>query len=417
MGSLYITNELSELLQPKDTQALEQSILKPTFLQKDDAGLDLVQLLKPSSFLLGCGFTLTFHCPLGIPSDELLTLFFHTLQDAIAFIKNHQTAHEEIPQTIQNYGKLLAEGKLVAFPTETVYGLGADATNEHAVARIFEAKQRPFFDPLIVHIASLDQLDGLVSEIPQSAYRLMETFWPGPLTLVMKKHPSVADIVTAKSATVAVRMPSNPLALALIKASGRPIAAPSANRFGYTSPTTAEHVYQQLSGRIDAVLDGGACTVGIESTVLSLYTDVPTILRPGKIGVEELKPILGDVKVAQTTGPTDTHLESPGLLENHYAPKTPLYLVEDVAEYKDRSDVGVLLFEQTDLEYKGPTQIISEHKNAEQAASRLYWAIRRLDEMHLSFMVSTLVPHQGIGVAINNRLKKAAVKHGQPSSL
>ncbi len=417
MGSLYITNKLSELLQPKDTQALDQSIHKPTFLTKSDTGLDLVQLLKPGSFLLDSGFTLTFHCPLGITSDELLTLFFHTLQDALSFIRNHPIAHVSIPQTIQSYGKLLSEGKLVAFPTETVYGLGADATNERAVARIFEAKERPFFDPLIVHIASLDQLDGLVSEIPQSAYHLMETFWPGPLTLVMKKHPSVADIVTAKSATVAVRMPSNPLARALIKASGRPIAAPSANRFGYTSPTTAEHVYQQLSGRIDAVLDGGACTVGIESTVLSLYTDVPTILRPGKIGVEELKPILGDVKVAQTTGPTDTQLESPGLLENHYAPKTPLYLVEDVAEYKDRADVGVLLFEQTDLVYKGPTQIISEHKNAEQAASRLYWAIRRLDEMHLSFMVSTLLPHQGIGVAINNRLRKAAVKHGRPSSL
>jgi L-threonylcarbamoyladenylate synthase len=231
----------------------------------------------------------------------------------------------------------------------------------------------------------------------------------------MKKHPQVADIVTAGSETVAVRMPANPLALALIKASGKPIAAPSANRFGYTSPTTAEHVREQLSSRIAAILDGGACTVGIESTVLALHTPIPTILRPGKIGCEELKPLLGEVAMAKQAGPTDTKMESPGLLESHYAPTTPLYLVDDVRQYQGCEDVGVLLSEDIGVSFKGPVAYISEDKDSEKAAMRLYWAIRKLDGMGLRFMVCSLLPEQGIGVAINNRLRKAATKKAQPS--
>ncbi|MDX9984962.1 L-threonylcarbamoyladenylate synthase, partial [Sphaerochaeta sp.] len=215
----------------------------------------------------------------------------------------------------------------------------------------------------------------------------------------------------ANSQTVAIRMPSNPLALNLIKASGKAIAAPSANRFGYTSPTTALHVKEQLGERIDAILDGGACTVGIESTVLSLCTEVPTILRPGKIGLKELEPLLGEVKVSKQVGPTDTNLESPGLLESHYAPTTPLYLVDDVALYKDQSDVGVLLFEKQRVPFKGPVVYVSEKEDAEEAASRLYWAIRHLDSMNLRCMVGSLLPEEGIGVAINNRLRKASAKH------
>lgn len=371
----------------------------------------LAQSENPTStFLLEDGFRLSFYCPLELSKTSVLTLFFHTASDAVAYIRNFPRPSEQLPPLLQKHAKLLAEGKLVAFPTETVYGLGADAMNPQAVQNIFTAKQRPFFDPLIVHIAELEQLDNLVVDLDPRAKILMEHFWPGPLTLVLKKHPSVPSIVTANSQTVAVRMPANPFALNLIKASGKAIAAPSANRFGYTSPTTAAHVREQLETRIDAILDGGACTVGIESTVLSLCTEIPTILRPGKIGIEELKPFLGEVIVSKQAGPTDTHLESPGLLESHYAPTTPFYLVDDVTVYKDQSDVGVLLFERHEVSFKGPVVYVSETEDAVEAASRLYWAIRNLDAMKLRCMVGSLLPDEGIGVAINNRLKKAATK-------
>jgi len=370
---------------------------------------------KEAVYLLEESLKLSCYCPLDGSSSPILSLYFHTVEDAIAYTLKYPEPSIQLPLLVAKDAKLLAEGKLVAFPTETVYGLGADATNEIAVKGIFTAKQRPFFDPLIVHIADLRQLEGLVSEIPPKAKELMNAFWPGPLTMIMKKHPSVPDIVTGGSETVGIRMPDNPLALALIRASGKPIAAPSANKFGYTSPTTSEHVQEQLAGRIDAILDGGACTVGIESTVLAMHTEVPTILRPGKIGIEELQPILGKIEIGTKVGPTDKVLESPGLLESHYAPTTPLYLVDDVSLYREMEDVGVLLFDDTDLAFKGPVEYISEHKNGQTAAMRLYWAIRKLDTMHLRFMVCSLLPEKGIGVAVNNRLRKASTKKGQPS--
>ena len=367
-------------------------------------------LASSSDFHLDEKGSLSFLCKLDSSEDPLQTLYFHTTEDALAFIAEYPEPQKQIPLLIETYASLLKEGKLVAFPTETVYGLGADATNEEAVKRIFSAKQRPFFDPLIVHIADLSQLDGLAKDVSEQAYTLMRTFWPGPLTLVLKKSGNVPSLVTAGSETVAVRMPANALALSLIKASGIPIAAPSANRFGYTSPTTAAHVKEQLGDRIEAILDGGACTVGIESTVLSLCTEVPTILRPGKIGIDELIPILGNVKIAQKAGPTDTTLPSPGLLDSHYAPTTPFYLVDDVSLYQDRSDVGVILVEKSSVPFKGPVVTISETDDAEEVARRLYWAIRHLDSMHLTCMVGSLMEERGIGVAINNRLRKAATK-------
>lgn len=366
---------------------------------------------KTETFLLDEGIKLSFYCPLELAASPIITLFFHTLADAVSYIEAYPRPSEQLPKLIAEDAALLAQGKLVAFPTETVYGLGADAMNEEAVRGIFAAKERPFFDPLIVHIAQLEQLEGLVVDLDPRAKLLMDHFWPGPLTMVLKKHPAVPSIVTANSQTVAIRMPSNPLALNLIKASGKAIAAPSANRFAYTSPTTALHVREQLGTRIDAILDGGACTVGIESTVLSLCTEIPTILRPGKIGLKELQPLLGEVAMGKQAGPTDTHLESPGLLESHYAPTTPLYLVDDVTLYKDQSDVGVLLFEKQSVPFKGPVVYVSEKEDAEEAASRLYWAIRHLDTLHLRCMVGSLLPEEGIGVAINNRLKKASAKH------
>lgn len=340
------------------------------------------------------------------------SFFFHTIEEVLSFIKTFPHPSVQIPKRIEEAAALLSSGRLVAFPTETVYGLGADATNAEAVKRIFKAKERPTFDPLIVHIATLEQLKGVVLDWDERAQTLAEHFWPGPLTLVVKKDPAIDDLVTANGQTVAVRMPANPIARSLIALSGKPIAAPSANLFGQTSPTTAGHVLEQLAGRIDAIVDGGSCTVGIESTVLSLVHETPAILRPGKIGMKELLPFLPNLDPVPRIGEADTHLESPGLLDNHYAPKTPLFLVDDLSKYVHRKDLGILLFEESVLPFEGEVVFISKTADAVEAARTLYWAMRTLDQKHLTALIAKRLPNEGIGLAINNRLEKAATKHG-----
>ena len=225
---------------------------------------------------------------------------------------------------LRRAGELIRAGKLVAFPTETVYGLGANALDAAAVARIFAAKGRPRESPLIVHVDSVDMARGLALEWPEGAARLAQKYWPGPLTLVLAKRPSIPDIVTAGLATVGLRVPAHPLALALIRAAGVPIAAPSANRFTGLSPTTAAHVRQSLGDAVDLVLDGGPSAVGIESTVLSLVGE-PVLLRPGVIPVAEIEAIVGPVRVGVTPG-RGPHA-SPGMHARHYSPRTPLILV------------------------------------------------------------------------------------------
>lgn len=367
--------------------------------------------LRAVEYHLEEGFTLRSNIPLPIIDSSGVSFFFHTIEEVLSFMTTYPHPARQIPKALEGGAHLLAQGKLVAFPTETVYGLGADATNVQAVKRIFEAKERPFFDPLIVHIATLKQLKQVVSQWDEQAQILADYFWPGPLTLVVKKHPSIDDIVTAGSPTVAVRMPNNAIARSLISLSGKPIAAPSANRFGQTSPTTAEHVADQLGGRIDAIIDGGSCTVGIESTVLSLATEVPTILRPGKIGLEELREFLPNVQLADQSHLTSDHPESPGLLENHYAPKTPLYLVDDLSPYINRRDLGILLFEPTTLSFEGQTIFISRTADVTEAAQKLYWALRELDQKGLRALIAKRLPNEGFGLAINNRLEKAATKN------
>jgi L-threonylcarbamoyladenylate synthase len=344
------------------------------------------------------------------------SFFFHTIEEVLAFIRAFPRPSVHIPKRIEEGAALLSQGKLVAFPTETVYGLGGDATNVEAVKRIFEAKERPTFDPLIVHIANLEQLKGVVLDWDERAQTLAEHFWPGPLTLVVKKDPAIDNLVTANSQTVAVRMPANPIARSLIALSGKPIAAPSANLFGQTSPTTAGHVHEQLAGRIDAIVDGGSCTVGIESTVLSLVSETPTILRPGKIGMKELLPFLPNLALAPQIGMADAPLESPGLLDNHYAPKTPLFLVDDLSQYAHRKDLGILLFEKSTLSFEGEVIFISKTADAAEAARTLYWAMRTLDQKNLTALIAKRLPNEGIGLAINNRLEKAASKHGSVPS-
>ena len=238
-------------------------------------------------------------------------------------------------QDIETAGKLLKDGELVAIPTETVYGLAADALNGEAVANIFKAKGRPMDNPLIVHIADLSQVDDLVAFVPPVLEDLAKAFWPGPLTVILEKSDLIPDEVSAGLDTVAIRMPSHPVARAIIKAAGTPLAAPSANTSGMPSPTTAAHVLHDMDGKISAVVDGGPCEVGVESTVLTLCTRVPRILRPGRVTPEDLFDVLGDVDVDDAVLgqlAEGAVAASPGMKYKHYSPKAEVYIVDGSAE-------------------------------------------------------------------------------------
>ncbi len=311
---------------------------------------------------------------------------------------------------IQRAASLLRDGGLVAFPTETVYGLGADATDLTAVARIFEAKERPSFDPLIVHLADSDWLLRYVESIPPDAQRLADHFWPGPLTLVLPKRPIIPDIVTAGLPTVAVRVPAHPIAHALLEAADIPIAAPSANRFGRISPTTADAVRIELGDRVDFVLDGGPTQHGIESTVVA-FDDGVRILRPGPITREKLQHFLGhEIAVVGREKSADGNaLESPGQLARHYSPRTPMRLVTSVAEFSPSNGqrVGLLAFQQP-TEGFDLIEVLSDDGDLREAAANLFAALRRLDEAELDLIVAESVPEHGLGVAIMDRLRKAS---------
>jgi len=307
------------------------------------------------------------------------------------------------PQALEEAARVLREGGLVAFPTETVYGLGARATDPLAVARVFEVKGRPRFDPLIVHIATREELRVLWREIPPLAEVLMRRFWPGPLTLVYYKSPEVPDIVTAGLDTVAVRMPSHPVALALLRKAGVPVAAPSANSFGRLSPTRAEHVLEDLGERVDLILDGGPCPVGVESTILSLAYNPPRLLRPGGVPVEEIERVIGPVERAATS----SRPEAPGGLPSHYRPRTPLRLLEEGVEVPEGLRIGLLAFRAP---REGPflaVEVLSPKGDLREAASRLFEALHRLDGMGLDLILAEPVPEEGLGLAIMDRLRRA----------
>ena len=310
---------------------------------------------------------------------------------------------------IDRAAEVLRRGGLVAFPTETVYGLGADATNAEAVARLFAAKDRPRFDPVIVHLAAPEDLEPLVTAIPPVARTLIERFWPGPLTLVLPKTESVPDIVTAGRPTVAVRMPDHALALSLIAAAGRPIAAPSANRFGRLSPTRAEHVAEQLGDRVELILDDGPCQVGIESTVLDLAGPGPRLLRPGATTLEALNEIIGPVDVHPGTA-QDEPLASPGMLPRHYAPRTPLELVDDV----DRLPPGRLglltLTAARDSDRFELVEVLAADGDLVTAAAGFFAALQHLDAAGLDRILAVRFPDNGLGRAINDRLERAAAR-------
>ncbi len=312
-------------------------------------------------------------------------------------------------RAVREAAHCLRVGGVVAFPTETVYGLGANALDERAVARIFEIKQRPRFDPLIVHVADAQVAREFVDSLPEVAVRLMDRFWPGPLTLVLPKRPCVPDLVTAGWPTVALRSPRHPLAWRLLREVDFPIAAPSANRFGAVSPTTAEAVREQLGHQIGILLDGGPCPVGLESTVVAVENDGRlTLLRPGGLPVEEVEVLVGPV--ARTRG-HDDRPRAPGGLPRHYAPRTPLQLFKTSPPPNPRA--GVLAFQTPPPpDAFGAVEVLSSRGDLREAAARLFEALRRLDARGLDILYAEIVPEIGLGQAINDRLRRASEPEG-----
>lgn len=313
------------------------------------------------------------------------------------------------PDSIRFAAGVIRNGGLVAFPTETVYGLGCDALNPDAVARIFEAKQRPSFDPLIVHIATRASLNRLVETISLDDHRLMDAYWPGPLTLVMQKREQVPDLVTAGLPTVAVRMPSHPVARALIREAEVPIAAPSANPFGYVSPTCAQHVVDGLGDRIDLILDGGPCPIGVESTIVSMVGTWPELLRPGSITLAEIREVMGPV-VRATAGRT---VAAPGQLPRHYATRTPMTVlaapeVRPILHAHERAGLLAMSTPGHGDERFCAIDVLSASGDLREAARNLFAALRRLDALGLDRLYAVPCEDQGLGLAIMDRLRRCA---------
>ena len=300
---------------------------------------------------------------------------------------------------------LLRNGGVVAFGTETVYGLGAHARDPQAIARVFSVKDRPKFDPLIVHVADIENVDEIVSEFPELARKLAERFWPGPLTLVLPKRADIPDLVTAGRPTVAVRIPGLEQTRALLRATALPIAAPSANPFGRISPTTAAHVAEQLGGAIDYIFDCGPCRVGIESTVIDATESVPWLLRPGGIGLESLEEVVGPIKLVDRTdeGPQ----RAPGLLSRHYAPRTPLRIVDRPVATHSRTGLLTLVPHPDSAQFHH-VEVLSHNADLTEAAAGFFAALRRLDAAGLAEIQAISFPEVGLGRALNDRLRRAA---------
>lgn len=316
--------------------------------------------------------------------------------------------------------RLLRVGKTVAFPTETVYGLGADAANPAAVRRIFELKGRPYNHPLIVHLPAAASLPNWARNIPDQAWLLAERFWPGPLTLILQRHSAVPREVTGGQETIGLRVPDHPLALELLRSFGGGLAAPSANRFGRISPTSAAHVRDELGDEVEMVLDGGPCRVGLESTIVSLVGPSPCLLRPGQITVAELSEVLGTKLETPQSSPA---IRAPGLLPSHYAPKTPLILkpasalwswVKILNERGCRVAVMTLTPSQTLAESAGRVNRVSMPLHPQEYARGLYASLRRLDAGGFDFIFAEKPPATREWLAIHDRLNRAAIAPPNP---
>lgn len=305
----------------------------------------------------------------------------------------------------------LLAGECVGIPTETVYGLAANALNPAAVVRIFEIKNRPAFDPLIVHVTGIAQAERYAGDFPEPLRRLAERFWPGPLTVLVPKHESVPDIVTSGLPRVALRAPAHPVAQALLRALHFPLAAPSANPFGYISPTRAQHVYDQLQGKIPYILDGGACVVGVESTIAGYEDGQVVVYRLGGLSLEQIEEVAGPVRISlnQSSNPA-----APGMLLSHYAPRKPLRTVDggQWPDGEDQAAIGLLLFQDKDDLPKHTQKIVlSKAGDLSEAAQNLFSALRLLDQANgVEEIWAELCPETGLGRAINDRLRRAAVR-------
>jgi L-threonylcarbamoyladenylate synthase len=324
---------------------------------------------------------------------------------------------------------IIRRGGLVAFPTETVYGLGADALNPNAILSLFKAKKRPLDNPPIVHVGKMGDVHGLAEKVSSKADELMREFWPGPLTLVFKRSTNVPEVTVAGLDTVALRMPLHPVALALITESRCPIAAPSANLAGKPSPTSAEHVFDDLNGRIDAILDGGASNIGVESTVLDVSVDPPQILRPGGTSVEALRRVLGDVKlhpfVVAEKVLSLNKVRSPGMKHKHYAPRAQVIVVEggipavqakvkELVKLYGRKGlkVGVMATDETLAAYRVDVlRSLGSRFNLAVVAQNLFRLLRELDAEDVDIIIAEGVPTEGLGLAVMNRLRKASAYH------
>jgi len=315
-----------------------------------------------------------------------------------------------ISKDIQKAVQLLTEEQLVAIPTETVYGLAGNIFSEKAIKSIFSTKQRPFFNPLIVHISSVKSLNNLVTHVPEKAKLLAAAFWPGSMTLVLKKSKTIPDIITAGKDTVAVRVPNHPITLALLKKLPFPLAAPSANPFGSISPTKPAHVENYFRNSIKMVLDGGSCANGIESTIIGFENEEPVIYRLGALSLEEIEAVVGKISIKNKK---EEKPDAPGMLARHYAPKTSTFLVDDVAaeiEKNTGKKMGVLVFKSS-LNNENITEIIlSKNGSLQEAASRLYSAMHDLDSKNLDLIIAERFSEFGLGKSINDRLQRATFK-------
>lgn len=307
--------------------------------------------------------------------------------------------------------ELLKNDSIIAIPTETVYGLAGNAFSELAVQKIFALKGRPLFNPLIVHLPSAAYLDTIACDIPEKAYALAKKFWPGPLTLVLKKLPHIPSIVSGGKETVAVRVPDHPLTLKLLESLEFPLAAPSANPFGSISPTSSAHVAMYFGDKLELILDGGECLRGIESTIIGFDGSQPILYRHGSIALDDIEKIVG--KIIQATS-NESKPDAPGMLSRHYAPSTECYLTDKaeklIPSFKGKK-IGLLVFTKKQLVYSNCTQeVLSPEGDLAEAAKNLYAALHRLDNSMLDVIIMEKVPNEGLGKSINDRLQRAVAK-------
>ena len=304
--------------------------------------------------------------------------------------------------------EILEQNELIAIPTETVYGLAGNAFSDEAIQKIYALKKRPHFNPLIVHIKSAEYLHEVALEIPEKAQKLANAFWPGPLTLVLKKQAKVPDRVTSGKDTVAVRMPDHPLTLSLLSSLDFPLVAPSANPFGSISPTCAAHVDEYFGASLKMVLDGGVCTRGIESTIIGFNGEEPVLYRHGSLPVEEIEAVVGPLRLHTKD---DNSPSAPGMLSRHYAPKTPTYLTSNLKEMCasfEGKRVGVLVFKEK-IQHPAIVhqEVLSDKGSYAEAASNLYSAMHTLDQHQLDVIIAEKLPNEGLGVTMNDRLLRA----------